>query len=102
MSELESLKTPIQEIVEVTGLPSEFWPSVRPQLLPKLMGYNYRLSPQDYLLKDFNFDTQSRDWIRIHEKTIAALQRLPAAQVLGHATLVRTPTDPTHCDGVYC
>jgi hypothetical protein len=95
MSELESLKTPIQEIVEVTGLPSEFWPSVRPQLLPKLMGYNYRLSPQDYLLKDFNFDTQSRDWIRIHEKTIAALQRLPAAQVLGHATLVRTPTQLT-------
>jgi hypothetical protein len=94
MSELESLRTPIQEIVEATGLPSEFWPSVRPQLLPKLIGCNYQLS-QNYSLNDFGFNQSHYDWIKIHEKTIAALQRLPAAQVLGHATLVRTPTQLT-------
>jgi hypothetical protein len=94
MSELESLRTPIQDIVEATGLPSESWPSVRPQLLPKLVGCNYRLS-QDYSLGDYNFNTPYRDWIKIHEKTIAALQHLPAAQVLGHATLVRTPSQHT-------
>jgi hypothetical protein len=94
MSKLESLRTPIQEIVEATGLPSEFWPSVRPQLIPKLMGCNYQLS-QDYQLGDFDFDTRYRDWIKVHEKTIATLQGLPAAQVLGHATLVRTPNQLT-------
>jgi hypothetical protein len=45
---------------------------------------------KNYLLQDFDFG--GRHWIRIHENTIAALQRLPAAQVLGHARLIRTPT----------
>jgi len=85
---------PIKDIVKATGLPPHIWPSSRARLTPKLQGWDYALS-NDYLLDDFDFNPKYRDWIRIHENTIAALQCLPAEQVLGHATLVRTPTQLT-------
>ena len=91
---MSELRNPIQDIVKATGLPPDIWHSARLQLTPKLQGHHYRLS-ENHLLNDDNFDNKYYDWIRIHENTIAALQRLPAAQVLGHATLVRNPTQLT-------
>ena len=84
---------PIKDIVKTTGLPPHIWPSSRARLTPNL-GCNYDLC-NDYLFNNFDFDGLYRQWIRIHEKTIAALQCLPAEQVLGQATLVRTPTQLT-------
>jgi hypothetical protein len=59
-----------------------------------LNGIGYRLA-KSYVLTDVNYDSNYYDLIRIHDNTVDALQRLPAAQVFGHATLVRTPTQLT-------
>src|SRR5947209_17130774 len=91
---MSKLINPIQDIVKATGLPPDIWPSGRPRITPKLQGRDYTLL-DEYLFHNFDFNTEGRDWIRIHENTIAALQCLPAEQVLGHATLVRTPTQLT-------
>jgi hypothetical protein len=85
---------PIRDMVKATVLPQQIWPSRARLSTPKLQGRGYTLSG-DYLPHVGDFDAPYWDWIRIHEKTIAALQHLPAAQVLGQATLVRTPTQLT-------
>ncbi|KAK3369361.1 hypothetical protein B0T24DRAFT_632449 [Lasiosphaeria ovina] len=85
---------PIPGIVEATGLPPAIWPSAPPEPTPKLAGVGYKPSGE-FIEGTSILNLEFWNWIPIHDMTVHALQHLPAAQVLGHATLVQTPSQLT-------
>ncbi|KAF3189121.1 hypothetical protein TWF788_011242 [Orbilia oligospora] len=87
----------IKEIAEMTGLPSDIWSPSKKLSIPTLDGYDYELldSVQHPSLagrsKRWDFDHS----IKIGAKTITTLSRVPAVNVLGYATIIRTPANLT-------
>ena len=75
----------IQDMAEITGLPNEIWPSPAP-----LQHVSRRL----HFRLDRNSFQQGRQWdenngLRYHPNIVQAIEKLPAAHVIGQAVLTR-------------
>lgn len=78
--------SPIATIREATGLPLEIWPTIPSLQAPRDGIVGYKLGETVDGIDCWG----NSHWIRVHDRTISALQSLPAAQVLGQSVLVRT------------
>ncbi|KAF3313536.1 hypothetical protein TWF173_005830 [Orbilia oligospora] len=87
----------IKEIAEMTGLPSDIWSPSKILSVPTLDGYDYELldSLPFYYLADRSFPWDFNQSMKVGAKTITTLSRVPAVNVLGYATIIRTSANLT-------
>ncbi|KAF3278820.1 hypothetical protein TWF970_004364 [Orbilia oligospora] len=87
----------IKKIVKTTGLPSEIWSPSEKLSIPTIDGYDFELvdwrTTEYHALDEWPEHRNHR--IKVGTKTITTLARVPAANVLGYATIIRTSANLT-------
>ncbi|KAF3104984.1 hypothetical protein TWF102_002745 [Orbilia oligospora] len=94
---VRSTKNLIKKIVKTTGLPSEIWSPSEKLSIPTIDGYGFELVDR-LIIERPSLD----EWpeyrnhrIKVGTKTITTLARVPAANILGYATIIRTSANLT-------